>query len=132
MRESTADAIAARLVTNERVVEVGIGHRAAVASALVAAGVAVTATDIHDRAVPDGVSFVRDDATDPTPDVYADADAVYALNSPPELHRPIAAIARSVGAEFLFTTLGGDPPAVPVDRETLPGETLYRAKPEPI
>ena len=125
MRESTVDTIAARLADFDTVVEVGIGHRSGVAEALVAAGVTVTATDIDDRAVPDGVSFVRDDVTDPDCDVYATADAIYALNCPPELHRPIADLAGTVDATFLFTTLGGDPPTVPVACETLPGETLF-------
>jgi len=82
-------------------------------------------TDISERPVPDGVTFVRDDVTDPDQSVYADADAVYALNCPPELQRPIADLARSVDAAFLFTTLGADPPTIPVRRETLPGETLF-------
>jgi uncharacterized UPF0146 family protein len=129
VRNSTVDAIVARLADCERVVEVGIGRRTAVAGALAAAGVTVTATDIHERPVPGAVTFVRDDVTDPALDVYDGADTIYALNSPPELHRPIAAVARDVDAGFLFTTLGGDPPAVPADRETLPGETLYTAKP---
>jgi uncharacterized UPF0146 family protein len=128
VREETTDAIAAVLADYERVVEVGIGTRTAVARALSAAGVAVTATDIHDRSVPDGVRFVRDDVTDLDRSVYDGADAIYALNCPPELHRPIATVARDVDATFHFTTLGADPPAVPVERETLPGETLYTAK----
>lgn len=129
MRDTTVDALAARLADYDCVVEVGIGTRTAVASALFATDVAVTATDIHQRPVPDGVTFVRDDVTDPDRSVYDGADAIYALNCPPELHRSIAVLARSVGADFLFTTLGGDPPAIPVERETLPGETLYTAKP---
>jgi hypothetical protein len=30
-----------------------------------------------------------------------------------------------VDATFLFTTLGADPPTIPVNRETVPGETLF-------
>jgi uncharacterized UPF0146 family protein len=130
VRASTVDAIAARLADNECVVEVGIGNRTAVASALLAAGVAVTATDIRERTVPDGVTFVRDDVTDPALGVYDGADAIYALNCPPELHRSIATLARRVGADCHFTTLGADPPAVPVVGETLPGETLFVAESE--
>ncbi|MFC7132140.1 MULTISPECIES: UPF0146 family protein [Salinibaculum] len=148
MRTETRDALVAELASEARrapdasetgpvppaafdpVVEVGVGHRTDVAAALADCGVDVTATDVRDRTVPDGVTFVRDDVTDPDRSVYADAAVVYALNFPPELHRPALAVARAVDAAFLFTTLGGDPPAVPVDRRTLPGETLFVAKPE--
>ena len=132
MRERTVDALADHLETFDTVVEVGIGHRTGVAAELAARGVTVTATDIEQRPVPDGVTFACDDVTNPDRSVYAGADAVYALNLPPDLHRPTARLANAVDAAFLFTTLGGDPPAVPVTRETLPGETLFRAEPEPI
>jgi uncharacterized UPF0146 family protein len=132
VQPQTIDALADQLASFETVVEVGIGHRTAVAAALADRGVAVVATDVRERAVPKGVTFVRDDVTDPDPTVYADAGAIYALNLPPELHRPTADLASSVEAIVYFTTLGGDPPTIPVELETLPGETLFRAKPEPI
>ncbi|MFB6172263.1 MAG: UPF0146 family protein [Haloarculaceae archaeon] len=124
--QETRDAIADRLAKHDRLVEVGVGNRPDVAAVLAARGARVTATDVGARTVPSGVRFVVDDVTDPDPSVYADADAVYALNCPPELHRPLWSIARRVDAACLFTTLGTDPPAVPVDSETVPGETLYR------
>jgi len=116
------------LSTFDAVVEVGIGRRTAVAATLADGGVAVTATDVYERSVHEGVTFVRDDIFDPDDSVYADADALYALNLPPELHRSTLELARRSDAAFLFTTLGGDPPAVPVERETLPGETLFVAR----
>ena len=112
----------------ERVVEIGIGRRTDLARALADRGVSVTATDVHDRAVPDGVTFVRDDVVDPDPSVYADADAIYARNLPPELHRPALEAARDADADFLFTTLGGDQPAVPVERKPIETGTLYVAR----
>jgi len=124
----TRDALADRLSAFERLVEVGIGRRTDVARALAEAGASVTATDVRAREVPDGVRFVEDDLWDPEPAVYRDAGAVYALNLPPELHRPALDAARGADAALLFTTLGGDQPAVPVGRETLPGETLYVAR----
>jgi hypothetical protein len=120
-----------RLAAYDRLVEIGIGRRHGVATALVDRGVQVTATDVHPVATPANVPFVRNDvvaaseARDPHP-CYR-ADAYYALNCPPELHRPIRRLARRHDADFLFTTLGGDPPTVPVARETLPGETLFVA-----
>ncbi len=127
MLESTRRALVSYLSRYDTVVEVGIGTRTEVASDLATAGVDVTATDIHERTVPSGVAFVLDDVTVPDRTVYADADAIYALNLPPELHRPVLDLAMDVDAAFRFTTLGGDPPAVPVERKSLPSETLYLA-----
>ena len=122
------DAIVDYLTAYERVVEIGIGRRPDLARALAERGATVTATDIYDRDVPAGVTFVRDDIVDPEPSVYADADAIYARNLPPELHRPALEIAREVNAAFVFTTLGGDQPAVPVERKTIESGTLYVAR----
>ncbi len=127
VRVSTRDALVTRLAGFASLVEVGIGKNVAVATQLAAEGRTVIATDITPRTVPPEIEFVQDDITHPTRTVYADADAIYALNLPPELHRPTSDVAQSVGAQFLFTTLGGDPPLVPVRRETLPGETLFIA-----
>jgi uncharacterized UPF0146 family protein len=124
VRTKTVRAIADRLTAYDQIVEVGIGNRTAVARELTARGVAVTATDIIDRETPPAVQFVRDDVTAPTLSVY-EADALFAQNLPPELHRPTAQLAARVGADCLFTTLGGDPPLVEVSRENLAGETLY-------
>jgi len=126
MRAATRDALVDRLRRFSVLVEVGIGRRPDVAGAL-AADREVRATDVVERAVPAGVAFFVDDVTDPDPTVYAGADVVYALNLPPELHRPALAVARAHGAAFAFTTLGGDAPEVPVRPETLPGETLFWA-----
>nr|WP_135306272.1 UPF0146 family protein [Halomicroarcula amylolytica] len=117
-----------RLATTDSVVEVGIGNHPDVAAALAERGVDVTATDITARSVPDGVAFVVDDVTDPELAVYEGTDIVFARNLPPELHRPTRAVARRVGADCWFTTLGGDQPTVPVTREQLDGRvTLFRA-----
>ncbi|USZ69311.1 UPF0146 family protein [Halorussus salilacus] len=128
MDPRTRDALADRLSGFETLVEVGIGRRTDVAAALADAGKTVTATDVHVREVPAGVRFVEDDLWDPDPAVYRDADAIYALNLPPELHGPAREAARRADAALLFTTLGGDGPAIPVERETLPGETLFVAR----
>ena len=125
----TTDPLVDRLASVDSVAEVGIGNRPDVARQLAGRGVDVTATDIVERAVPDGVTFVVDDILDPDQSVYAGCDIVFARNLPPELHRPTLAVASAAGAAFWFTTLGGDQPTVAVEREQLPGgETLYRAK----
>ncbi|WP_267642001.1 UPF0146 family protein [Haloarchaeobius amylolyticus] len=131
MATDSTPALCGWLARYETVVEVGVGHRTDVAAGLAERGVRVTATDVYDRPVPDGVRFVRDDVTDPDLAVYRDADAIYALNVPPELHRPVWDVAKRVGADFVFTTLGGDQPAIPVERETIPADTLYVARDGP-
>ncbi|WP_458184971.1 UPF0146 family protein [Haladaptatus sp. NG-WS-4] len=128
MNSGTCDGIAARLADYERAVEIGIGNRTDVARALSDAGVTVTATDVHPKEVPEGVRFVLDDVTDPDATVYEDVDVLYGLNVPPEMHRPALAVARAFDADFVFTTLGGDQPSVPVRRETILGETLFWAR----
>jgi uncharacterized UPF0146 family protein len=109
-------------------VEVGVGNRTDVAAALADRGHSVIATDVNDREVPENVAFVRDDVTDPDISVYEGTDAIYALNCPPELHRPLLDVAERVDTAYLFTTLGGDQPAVPVERRTVESGTLYVAR----
>ena len=116
-----------RLAGYERLIEVGIGNRTELAAALADRGCTVVATDVVDRETPPGVEFVRDDVTDPDLGVYEGAGAVYMRNCPPELQRPLAAVAGQVGADCLFTTLGGDPTVLPVEREPVEGGTLFRA-----
>lgn len=129
VRPQTLSALADRLGRFDVLVEVGIGRRTDLAAALVE-GREVRATDVVERAVPPGVTFHVDDLTDPDPAVYAGADAIYALNLPPELHRPARSLAEAHDAAFAFTTLGADAPEVPAEPETLPGETLFWARGE--
>ena len=123
------DAMVERLSRYDRLVEVGIGRRGDVAGALAAAGKAVTAVDVHPRDAPDGVSFVRDDVVAASergdPGAAYRADAVYALNLPAELQKPTVGVARTVGADCLFTTLGFEAPVVPARRESVGGDVLY-------
>lgn len=120
--------LVARLSGYEAVVEVGVGRRPDVAAALASDGKRVTATDIVPRSTPDDVAFTVDDVTNPSPAVYENADVLYAVNLPPELHRPVHDVARAHDADFVFTTLGGDQPEIPVTRETMPSGTLFRAR----
>ncbi|WP_442978305.1 UPF0146 family protein [Salarchaeum sp. III] len=120
-----AGELADEIAGAERVVEVGVGRRPDVAERLAARGVSVVATDIVTRETPPGVEFVVDDVTTPDRSVYEGADVVFARNLPPELQRPVADVAVAVGAACYFTTLGGDPAVVPVERRTLGRETLF-------
>ncbi|WP_248897963.1 UPF0146 family protein [Haloplanus halobius] len=131
---ATRTELAARLAAYDRLLEVGVGRRPEVAAALVDAGSEVTATDVFDAPVPKSVTFVRDDivarrdALDGGhPGAPYDVDAVYGLNLPAELQRPARDVAHAADADFLFTTLGFEEPVLPVERETVGGETLYLA-----
>ena len=137
---ATRAELADRLAGYDRLVEVGIGRRPAVAAALVDAGCTVVATDVFDAPVPDGVEFVRDDvvaradALDGPDDHPGDpyrVDAVYGLNLPAELQRPAREVAHAAGADFPFTTLGFEEPTIPVDRESVGRGTLYVARRPP-
>jgi uncharacterized UPF0146 family protein len=119
-------ALVGRLSRYDDLVEVGVGTRPAVAAGLTERGCRVVATDVYDRPVPSAVRFVRDDVTDPDPSIYRGADAVYALNCPPELQRPLADVAHTVGADCLFSTLGADPSVIDAVPETLSVGTLFR------
>ena len=114
--------IAAILAGYDRVVEVGIGKRTAVARTLAERGVDVTA-----RETPPGVDFVRDDVTAPDTAAYEGVDAIYALRLPPDLQRDVWRTARAVDADLLFTTLGGDPALVPSEPRTVAEGTLFVA-----
>lgn len=109
----------------DRLLEVGIGQRTAVAAALSEAGVGVTAVDVADRDVPDGVAFVQDDVTDPDRSVYADADAIYALRLPLDIQEPVAGIADRIDVPLFFTTLGTDPAVVPTEKLPIEQGTLH-------
>jgi uncharacterized UPF0146 family protein len=128
MKPDTHEPLTGELAVYDTLVEVGIGCRVDVARTLLARGSRVTATDIYPRTVPEGVEFALDDVTDPDISIYDGCGVVYARNLPPELHRPARNLARHVDADFLFTTLGGDGPEVPVSRKTLPNETMFVAE----
>ena len=129
-------ALVGRLSGYASAVEVGVGRRPAIAAGLSDAGVTIVATDVaaaDEVHVPPSVSFVRDDVVAASerdhPGEAYDADLLYGLNLPPELHRPALDVARAVDADFVFTTLGYDSPAVACETEALPGgETLYVAR----
>ncbi len=128
MLHDSCAAIVSRLAGYDHAVEVGIGRRTDVAAGLADRGVDVVATDLHPRETPPGVTFAREDVTDPDSTRYWRADVVYALRCPPELQRPLREAARLGGADCFFTTLGTDPAVVPAEPETLDGVTLFRVR----
>lgn len=128
MRTTAPDAFPGCLEEADHLVELGIGARSDLAATLVRRGIAVTAVDIEDQPVPEGVQFVRDDLTDPTLSVYANADVLYAQRLPPDLHVVARELARQVDSDLVFTTLGFEEPAIPVERMSTPSETWFRAR----
>jgi uncharacterized UPF0146 family protein len=128
------DALVERFSQYTSAVEVGIGNRPAVAGALASRGVDIAATDIVSCSVPHAVTFVHDDivttSKQHTPKPVYDVELLYALNLPPELHRPFRDVAVTVGADCRLTTLGYDVPVVPSRPVSLPGgDTLYIVEP---
>lgn len=131
-RRTVTTVLADRLAQYDTLVEVGVGERPAVARALRDRGCTVSVTDVEPPAVSTATELrvVLDDVTAPDEAIYGDADAIYALNCPPELQRPVLDLARSVDAACLFTTLGNDPVLVPTTPEQLAGPpvTLHVAR----
>lgn len=127
MSQTSPESLVDILSRHDRLVEVGIGQNPAIARALVDRGVAVTATDVRECSVPAGVEFIIDDVTDPSPSVYRDADAIYAVRLPPELQRPTLAVSKMDDRPLYFTTLGGDPSVIPAERRTVREGTLFIA-----
>ncbi|WP_119817418.1 UPF0146 family protein [Halalkaliarchaeum desulfuricum] len=128
--------LADRLAGYDSLLEVGVGRRPGVAAALADAGCRVVAIDVDPDIVavaraetPAGVTVIQADVVSLAdrkqfPSEY-DVDAVYARNLPAELQRPSLELARRVGADLLFTTLGFEAPVIPVERDHLDGGVLY-------
>jgi uncharacterized UPF0146 family protein len=147
-------ALVDELAEHDRLVELGVGDRPAVARALAERGCRVVAVDIDpgDRTLAaarevenegvEGSLRVRrgdvlalakgtgDSGTRPLADADGrDAiDAVYACNLPAELQRPTVALADRLDAVCVFTTLGFEEPVVPVRRRSVEGASLYVAR----
>ena len=131
VRSHDRHALVDRFRDYESVVEIGVGEQTDVAAALVDNHVDVTATDIVVRSVPEGVTFVLDDVTDPDPGVYEHADLLYAINLPGELQRPMTDLASALGLPCAFTTFGTEGPTVAAEPEAIGGDTLYWVRPDP-
>lgn len=121
----TAPTLAVWLAEYDRLVEVGIGTRTAVAATLAREGKHVTATDIRPVETPPAVRFLIDDITTPRESIYAGADVLYARRLPGELHRPFVRVAHRVGATAYFTTLGDEGPALETTPHTLAQTTVH-------
>ena len=124
-----------QLTQYDQFLEVGIGARPAVATALAAAGQTSQAIDIDERPaeLSETVGFSQQsihelaDAAeqDRAPPQYH-VDVVYAFNLPAELQSATARFANAVDADCLFTTLGFEPPAIETVTQTLGQATVYR------
>lgn len=93
--------------------------------------VRVVEADIHtlvqsDRNSPPTSNSPSPSGPDDTPCAVG-FDAVYGCHVPAELQRLMVTLARQLGADCVFTTLGFEEPVVPVERLTRPHSTLYRA-----
>lgn len=128
MRVDVEQATVPAIYSVDSAVELAIGERTALAGSLSDYGVSMTATDIVPRNVPTGVTFIIDDLTNPTHQIYEAADVLFACRLPEELHQPAATLSAGVEVPLYFTTLGFEEPSIPVDRISTPVSTWYRAR----
>ncbi len=108
-----------------KAVEVGVGRRPETAAALSRNSFTVVCTDVEPRDTPEDVEFHVDDVRDPDLDIYRDADVVYSLRPPYELHHALADVAAAAHADLLLKPLGSE--GTPLDHELVnaEGEALY-------
>jgi Uncharacterized protein conserved in archaea len=128
-------AVLERLTQFDQLLEVGIGARPEVATALAAAGQTVQAIDINERPaeLSETVKFSQQsihelaDAADQdrTPPRYY-VDVVYAFNLPAELQSATARFASAVAADCLFTTLGFESPVIETVTQMLGRATVHQ------
>ncbi|MEZ3163729.1 UPF0146 family protein [Halorubrum sp. RMP-47] len=137
----------------DRLIEVGVGRRPAVARALADRGRDVVAFDVDvSEAARDTAAEAKESSGGSLRVVAADVtalaaaederaawnalgldaggvDAMYARNLPAELQRPTVALAERLDADCLFTTLGFEEPVVDVSRRAAAsGTVVYAAR----
>lgn len=88
-----------------KVVEVGAGFVADVASRLKTLELAVT--DIVEREL-EGISIQADDIFSPRMEIYEGASLIYSLRPPLEVQIAMGEVAREVGADVLVRPLGDE------------------------
>lgn len=109
----------------DRAVEVGVGRRPETAAALAERGFTVVCTDVEPRETPGDVEFHVDDVRDPDLDLYRDADVVYSIRPPYEIHRPLAEVAAAVGVDLVVVPLGNEETPLEHELVNVDAETLY-------
>ncbi len=88
-----------------RVIEVGAGHVADVASRLKALD--LVATDREDRIIGE-ISVLADDIFSPRKEIYRGASLLYSLRPPLEVQIAMGDLAREIGADVLVRPLGDE------------------------
>ncbi len=86
-----------------KVAEIGIGKFTEVAERL-SEYLELIAVDI--APCTSRFRVIRDDVTQPTPEIYSGVELVYSIRPPPELHTPILSLARKLGADAIIKPLG--------------------------
>ncbi len=108
-----------------RAVEVGVGRRPETAAALAERGFEVVCTDVEPRETPAEVEFQVDDVREPTLHLYLDADVVYSVRPPYEIHRPLAEVAAEAGTALVIVPLGNEETPLEHELVNVEGDTLY-------
>lgn len=110
---------------SERAVEVGVGRRPETAEALASRGFRVVCTDVEPRDTPEDVEFQVDDVRDPDMDLYREAEVVYSIRPPYEVHGALAELAATVGADLVVVPLGNEETPLDHDLKNVDGTTVY-------
>ncbi|KXA90554.1 hypothetical protein AKJ37_00100 [candidate division MSBL1 archaeon SCGC-AAA259I09] len=90
--------------TADKIIEIGIGNTPQVISKLKEEleNCELIATDIRKVDTPEGVKSVKDDITKPELSFYENADLIFSIRPPPDLHPQLNKIARRVKGDLLI------------------------------
>lgn len=123
--ESVVEYVRDEYERGARLVEVGVGRRDETARELDGAGYGVTATDVRDVSDSVDVEFVRDDVTSPDVSVYEDAELVYSVRPPYEIHAALREVAERADADLLVAPLADEPPSFDAELVSRYGRGLF-------
>lgn len=110
-----------------KLVEIGVGSNTDTADALRRTGLEVVVTDIEPQ---DHQGFVQDDVTDPDLDVYRNAELIYSVRPPYELHQALSDVAQKVKTDLLIVPLADEDSPLDYELRNHRGRALYLIEPE--
>ncbi len=88
-----------------KVVEIGAGAVADVASSLKTLNVIATDTESYSK---DGIQIEKDDIFSPKKEIYENASLLYSIRPPLEMQLAMGALALNIGADVLIRPIGDE------------------------